>query len=196
MRTRCATPSRMPSSALWLPVISAGIFLIPMQHGRTLTASTCSTVRRRSWPTRAFAIGNVDVVVIAQRPKLVARRGAVRANRACGDERGHRERQRQGKTNEGRFDGRRRFDRRARGSAATGSGVIEEAETTRARVSGCPRKMTPDPYASPLRAQSHRATARRQRQHGALQLVAARGTGGTFILRIEDTDVERSDPRI
>jgi len=43
-----------------------------------------------------------------------------------------------------------------------------------------------------LCAQSHRAVARRRRTHGAVQLLYARRTGGKFILRVEDTDRERS----
>lgn len=46
--------------------------------------------------------------------------------------------------------------------------------------------------ARPLRAFSHRQAAHRRRSHRHLQLGLRRATGGTFVLRIEDTDPERS----
>ena len=44
----------------------------------------------------------------------------------------------------------------------------------------------------PLRPFSDRLPARRRRPHGALQLALRAASGGMFVLRIEDTDVERS----
>ena len=50
----------------------------------------------------------------------------------------------------------------------------------------------PFSYASPFRSQSNRSAARRQRAHRAVQLAARARRRRHFILRIEDTDVERS----
>ena len=44
----------------------------------------------------------------------------------------------------------------------------------------------------PFRPLSHRLPPRRRRPHGALQLALCARHGGTFVLRIEDTDAERS----
>ena len=44
----------------------------------------------------------------------------------------------------------------------------------------------------PLRPQPHRPPAHRRRAHGAVLWLYARRHGGKFILRIEDTDRERS----
>jgi len=47
-------------------------------------------------------------------------------------------------------------------------------------------------HASALRTEPHGASCTGQRQDGVFNWLLARGGGGTFILRIEDTDVERS----
>ncbi len=49
-------------------------------------------------------------------------------------------------------------------------------------------------YESSLRPIAHRRAAHRRRAHRAVQLAARRHCGGTFLLRIEDTDRERSTP--
>src|SRR5438445_2015278 len=46
-----------------------------------------------------------------------------------------------------------------------------------------------------LRPVAHRTPACRQRAHRSLQLAFARQKGGTMVLRIEDTDVDRSEAR-
>ena len=48
------------------------------------------------------------------------------------------------------------------------------------------------PPRAPLRPVADRVSPRRRRPHGALQLALRAPHGGVFVLRIEDTDVERS----
>ena len=49
-------------------------------------------------------------------------------------------------------------------------------------------------HANPHRPEPHRRPPRRHRLRGALQLALARRHGGQFLLRIEDTDRQRSHP--
>ena len=74
--------------------------------------------------------------------------------------------------------------RRTRASARLG-------EARRSRVHGPPGSRLTCAFVS---HQSNRPAACRQRAHGALQLAARARYGGAFVLRIEDTDVERSTP--
>ena len=161
MPTPSATRSPMRFSAPRAPAISAGIFRTPTRRGRTPTASSCCRGPRRSSARAGFAIANVDVVVIAQQPKLVPHVEAMRAQpgararhrRAAGERQRKDERRR-------RFDGRRRIDRRARRARCI------------QRASGVTAVEDPHLHASPLRSQSDRPAARRQRPHGAVQLAA------------------------
>ena len=90
----------------------------PTPRGRTPTASTCCAAPRRSSARTGFAIVNVDVVVIAQRPKLAPHVDAMRRNAGAGARHRRRAGQRQGQDQRRRrFDGRRRVDRRSRRGA-------------------------------------------------------------------------------
>ena len=65
------------------------------------TAWRCSRASRPSSPNAGFAVGNIDVVVIAQRPKLVPYIDAMRANLARAMNIGIDNVSIKGKTNEG-----------------------------------------------------------------------------------------------
>ena len=93
---------------------------IPIRRGRTPTASTAAPRGGHRARPPAIAVVNVDVVVIAQQPKLAPHVDAMRGNLAgalgvrpvAGQREGQDERRR-------RLDGRGRVDRRARRGAVT-----------------------------------------------------------------------------
>ncbi len=153
-------------------------------RGRTRTASRCSRGPPPSSVTPAMSVVNVDVVVIAQRPKLVAarRRDARRtwrARSACDPS----QVSVKGKTNEG-------VDSMGAGesiavhavallTARCADGRIEQrVEIRLMRV-----RFAPSPT-----GQLHVGNART----ALFNWLLARAPGATFLLRIEDTDVERS----
>ena len=59
----------------------------------------------------------------------------------------------------------------------------------------CRGTSSPHDHARPLRAVAHRVPAHRRRPHGALQLALGPEDRRRFVLRIEDTDQERSTRR-
>ena len=56
------------------------------------------------------------------------------------------------------------------------------------------RELRSSPRSSPLRPVSHRGPPHRWSEDGTVQLALRAGAGGALVLRIEDTDRERSTP--
>ena len=128
-----------------------------------------------------YAVVNVDAVVIADAPRLAPHADAIRARlaEALGVEARRRERQGQDERGDGR-NGTRRRHRRPRG------GIPYRALRRASHTVPCRRlrvRFAPSPT-----GHLHVGNART----ALFNWLLARGSGGTFILRIEDTDVERS----
>ena len=135
-----------------------------------LLAAACAIVREAG-----YTVINVDVTVIAERPKLAPHADAMRANLAgalgCARDAGERE----GQDQRGRrVDGRRAVDGGPRRGAHRAG-----------RVSGMAMRLR---FAPSPTGQLHVGNART----ALFNWLLARGNGGTFILRVEDTDLERS----
>ena len=123
-----------------------------------------------------YTVINVDVMVIAERPKLAPFVDAMRANLAAALGCGVKQVSVKAKTNEG--------------VESMGAGQSMAAHAV--ALIAADRDRTAMPCASGLRrappGQLHVGNART----ALFNWLLARGTGGTFILRVEDTDLERS----
>ena len=118
-----------------------------------------------------FGVVNVDVVVIAQKPKLVPYIDAIRANLAAALDCDASQISVKGKTNEG-------LDSMGAGESIAVARVALLTSRLDMRL-----RFAPSPT-----GQLHVGNART----ALFNWLLARGQGGTFILRIEDTDFERS----
>ena len=131
-------------------------------------ASSIDLLRRAAAMVReaGFDIGNVDVVIILERPKIAPFVARIRDGRRRRARHRRRRGEREGQDERG---GRRRRPRRGHRGAR---GRARETTVGAARDTG----RTTEPGHCPMRVRfapiSHRSTARRQRAHGAVQLAA------------------------
>ena len=134
-------------------------------------ASSIDLLRRAAAVVRrmGLAVGNVDATVIAERPKLAPHIDAMRANLAEALGVPADRVSVKGKTNEG-------VGELGRGEAIAVHAIALLMTVMRVRFAPSPT------------GQLHVGNART----ALFNWLLARGSGGTFVLRIEDTDVERS----
>ena len=161
------------------PAISAVTFRTPIPAWKN--ADSIELLRRAAAIVRdaGYAIVNVDVVVIAQKPKLAPHIDAIRGNvaGALGCDASQ-------VSVKGQDQRRRGLD--GRGGVDCGScGCVIESAGLRTRPAHTAMRLR---FAPSPTGQLHVGNART----ALFNWLLARGQGGTFIVRIEDTDVERS----